>query len=88
MRTPNDTRDVVPRFGSPPWLYNGAVSIAGATVLGIAAANLHALPPLAHTSMFWVVAGMILTAEIWPLATPGRPGGHRLAHPAPGLPDR
>jgi diguanylate cyclase (GGDEF)-like protein len=74
MRTPNDTRDVVPRFGSPPWLYIGAVSIAGAIVLGIAAANLHALPRLAHTPMFWVVAGMILTAEIWPLATPGRPG--------------
>src|SRR5258708_26416944 len=74
MRTPNDTRDVVPRFGSPPWLYNGAVSIAGATVLGIAAANLRAPPRLAHSSMFWVVAGMILTAEIWPLATPGRPG--------------
>src|SRR5258708_29354286 len=74
MRTPNDRRDVVPRFGSPPWLYNGAVSIAGATVLGIEAANLTALPRLADTPMFWVVAAMILPAEIWPLATPGRPG--------------
>jgi diguanylate cyclase (GGDEF)-like protein len=75
MKNPNDTRDVVPRFGSPPWFYTGAVSIAGAAVVGVAAANLNALPHLARNSlMFWVVAAMLLTAEIRPLATPGRSG--------------
>ncbi len=74
MRNPNDTRDVVPRFGSPPWFYIGAASIAGAAVLGIGAANLSGLRSLAHNPMFWVVAAMLLTAEIRPLATPGRSG--------------
>jgi diguanylate cyclase (GGDEF)-like protein len=77
MRNPNDTRDVVPRFGSPPWFYIGAVSIGGAAVVGVAAANMAALRPqtlthLATNPMLWVVAAMILTAEIRPLATPGR----------------
>jgi diguanylate cyclase (GGDEF)-like protein len=79
MRNPNDTRDVVPRFGSPPWFYIGAVSIGGAAVVGVAAAKMAALAPhtlthLATNPMLWVVAAMILTAEIRPLATPGRSG--------------
>lgn len=74
MRNPNDTRDVVPRLGSPPWIYITAVSIAGAAVVGVAAAHLTGLPQLARTPMFWVIAAMILTGEIWPVATPGRTG--------------
>ncbi len=79
MRNPEDTREVVPRFGSPPWIYITAVSIAGAAVLGLAVAHLLSMPHLARTHVahdprFWVVAGMILVAEIWPLATPGRAG--------------
>jgi len=75
MRNPNDdTRDVVPRFGSPPWIYFTAVSLAGAAVLGVTAAHLRGVANVSHNSMFWVVAGMVLAAEIWPLATPGRSG--------------
>jgi diguanylate cyclase (GGDEF)-like protein len=75
MRTPNDTRDVVPRIGSPPWIYLMAVSVAGVAVFGVAAAHLLVLARLAaSTPMFWVLAGMVLAAEIWPLAAPGRSG--------------
>jgi diguanylate cyclase (GGDEF)-like protein len=79
MKDPEDTRDVVPRFGSPPWIYLTAVSFAGAAVLGVAVIHLpHLQSPdlksLLHDPMFWVVAAMILVAEIWPLATPGRRG--------------
>ena len=74
MRNPNDTRDVVPRFGSPPWIYITAVSIAGVVVLGLAATDLKGLPALARNPMFWVIAAMILTGEIWRVATPGQSG--------------
>jgi diguanylate cyclase (GGDEF)-like protein len=75
MRTPNDTRNVVPRFGSPPWIYSAAVSVAAAAVLGVSAARLPGVTRhLPGTPMFWVLAGMVLVAEIWPLTTPGRSG--------------
>jgi diguanylate cyclase (GGDEF)-like protein len=71
MRNPNDTRDVFPRFGSPLWIYIAAVSVAAAAVFGVAAAHLPGLAHLAHP-IFWVMAGMVVAAEIWPLTTPGR----------------
>ncbi|HEX7994645.1 MAG TPA: EAL domain-containing protein [Streptosporangiaceae bacterium] len=79
MKNPEDTRDVVPRFGSPPWIYIVIVSLAGAAVLAAAIAHLPApssdkVKALVQDPMFWVVAAMILVAEIWPLATPGRRG--------------
>ncbi len=74
MRNPDDTRDVIPRFGSPPWIYITAVSIVGAAVLALSCFHVYRLQILVHQPMFWVVAGMILVAEIWPLATPGRTG--------------
>src|SRR5215475_8779357 len=77
MKNPEDTRDVVPRFGSPPWIYIVIVSLAGAAVLGVSVILLPVtdhLEKLAHNPMFWVVGAMILVAEIWPLATPGRTG--------------
>jgi len=78
MKNPEDSRDVVPRFGSPPWIYITIVSFAGAAVLGgsvILLPKVDHLQKLAqHNPMFWVVAAMVLVAEIWPLATPGRTG--------------
>src|SRR5258707_2610182 len=75
MRNPNDTRDVFPRFGSPLWIYTAAVSVAAAAVFGVAAAHLPHLPGLAHlapTPIFWVLAGMVLLPEVWPLTPPGQ----------------
>ncbi len=74
MRNQNDTRDVVPRFGSPPWIYITAVSIAGAVILGLAATDLGNVRHLVRDPMFWVIGGMILTGEIWRVATPGQSG--------------
>ena len=76
MKNPNDARDVTPKFGSPPWIYITAVSLAGAAVLGLAIANLTGLSSIEFMErpMFWVVAVMIITAEIWPVAVPGRSG--------------
>src|SRR5215475_11932126 len=77
MKNPEDTRDVVPRFGSPPWIYITTVSVAGAAVLAVSVTllpQIDHLKLLIHDPMFWVVSAMILVAEIWPLATPGRRG--------------
>jgi diguanylate cyclase (GGDEF)-like protein len=76
MRNPTDeTRDVVPRFGSPPWIYVAVVSVAAAAVLGVAAAHLPGVTRLlVETPMFWVLAAMVVAAEIWPLTAPGRSG--------------
>ena len=76
MKNPNDARDVPPKFGSPPWSYMIAVSIAGAAVLGFAVSRLAGEPltlqQLAIQPMVWVVAAMMITAEIWPISIPGR----------------
>ena len=74
MRNPDDTRDVVPRFGSPPWMYMTAVSIVGAGVIALSGFYGRSLNDVVGSPMFWVVAVMILVAEIWPVATPGRSG--------------
>lgn len=75
MRNPNDSHDVVPRFGSPPWIFITVVSVAGAAVLGVSATRLPGgTRELAEHPMFWVLVGMTLAAEIWPLAAPGRSG--------------
>jgi diguanylate cyclase (GGDEF)-like protein len=81
MKNPNDARDVTPKFGSPPWLYITAVSLAGAAVLGFAVSDLTGLPtPVTQEvvghPMFWVMAAMIITAEIWPVSIPGWSGSH------------
>ncbi len=79
MRNPSDMRDVVPRLGSPPWIYITAVSIAGAVLLGFSATGLDDLPTLVRNPMFWVITGMILTGEIWRVATPGQSGSDSTA---------
>ena len=79
MKNPNDARDVTPKFGSPPWFYITAVSLAGAVVLGFAVSHLAGLPDpqldlvVAHP-MVWVIMAMIITAEIWPISVPGWSG--------------
>ncbi len=78
MKNPNDARDVTPKFGSPPWFYITSVSVAGAAALGLAVSILARDVPVLHAvtqqAMFWVVAVMIITAEIWPVTIPGRSG--------------
>ena len=75
MRNPNDTRNIGPRIGSPPWFYLTAVSILGAALLAAAAPVMaHDFPKLAGSPMFWVVGAMVLAGEVWRIVTPGRSG--------------
>jgi diguanylate cyclase (GGDEF)-like protein len=73
MRNPNDTRNIGPRIGSPPWFYLTAVSIVGAVVLAVAARDVagHIAPP-ASRPMFWVVGALVLAGDAWRIVTPGR----------------
>ena len=76
MRNPNDTRNIGPRVGSPPWIYLTVVSAVGAAVLAATVPwMIHDLPHLADRPMFWVVSAMVLAGEVWRIVTPGRSGG-------------
>jgi diguanylate cyclase (GGDEF)-like protein len=75
MRDPNDTRDIGPRFGSPLWFHMTGVTVLGAAVV-VLSAFLLVMDPHLHGildfKVFWVVAGMIVLGDIWPILTPGR----------------
>ena len=79
MKDENDTRNVAPRIGSPLWMYMTAISVVGSGVLGLALFHLSGVREQLPHAMFWVVAGMILSGEIWRIATPGRPKGDSAA---------
>src|SRR5499427_7764086 len=73
MRNPNDTRNIGPRIGSPPWFYLTAVSILGAVVIAVAASDgVGEIVSLASRPMFWVVGALVLAGEAWRIVTPGR----------------
>jgi diguanylate cyclase (GGDEF)-like protein len=75
MRNPDDTRNIGPRIGSPPWFYLTAVSVLGAALLAATVpAMARSLPALADSAMFWVVGAMVLAGEVWRIVTPGRSG--------------
>jgi diguanylate cyclase (GGDEF)-like protein len=72
MKDPTDTRDIGPRLGSPLWIHITVVTVLGAaafaaTVIGM----VHAKVLIGHP-LFWVLAGMVILGEIWPIVTPGR----------------
>jgi diguanylate cyclase (GGDEF)-like protein len=75
MKDQNQTRSAAPRFGSPPWVYMTVVGVAGAAVLAVAALALPSQEPAVRSPMFWLVATMILSGEIWRIVTPGKSGG-------------
>src|SRR5215471_8749596 len=73
MRNPNDTRNIGPRIGSPPWFYLTAVSILGAVVIAVAASDgAGEIVALTSHLMFWVVGALVLAGEAWRIVTPGR----------------
>jgi len=75
MRNPDDTRNIGPRIGSPPWFYFTAVSVLGAALLiATAPAMARSLTGLTGSAMFWVVSAMVLAGEMWRIVTPGRSG--------------
>src|SRR5579863_272899 len=76
MRDPNDTRDVIPRAGSPLWIYLSTVSVAGLAVLAAALAGLSAagVHRLLASPLVWTIALLIMVGELRPILTPGKSG--------------
>ncbi len=74
MKDPNDTRDTGPRAGSPLWIHLAVVTAVGAVVFALAMMHLQNFQVLTDHPMFWLVATLIVVAEIWPIVTPGRSG--------------
>jgi diguanylate cyclase (GGDEF)-like protein len=74
MREPTDTKDIGPRVGSPLWIHITSVIVLG--VAGVVFAESHLMlreqAGLFHEPLFWVLAAMVLLAEMWPIVTPGR----------------
>ncbi|MBC6459968.1 putative bifunctional diguanylate cyclase/phosphodiesterase [Actinomadura sp. HBU206391] len=73
MKDPNNTRDTLPRRGSPLWIYLacviglGAVAFA-ASVSGLVAEECEAL---LTNPVFWILGCFILFGELRPIITPG-----------------
>jgi diguanylate cyclase (GGDEF)-like protein len=76
MKDPNDPRDIIPRIGSPLWIYITAVIAAGAVVLGVAAAALpgSGVESLLRQPLLWVIVVLALVGELRPIITPGKSG--------------
>src|SRR3954454_3444534 len=73
MKDPNNTRDTVPRRGSPLWVYIVCVTSAGVMALAGSVAFLHGddLRELSRNPLFWILAGLIVLGELKPIVTPG-----------------
>lgn len=73
MKDPNNTRDTVPRRGSPMWVYVASVTAAGVVALALSLVSLHPgeLARLAHGPLFWILACLILFGELKPIITQG-----------------
>jgi diguanylate cyclase (GGDEF)-like protein len=72
MKDPTDTRDIGPRVGSPLWLHITLVTALGAAVFVFSIIGMLHLSQLIRHPLFWVLAGMVVLGEIWPIVTPGR----------------
>jgi diguanylate cyclase (GGDEF)-like protein len=72
MKDPTDTRDIGPRVGSPLWIHMTLVTVVGTGVFALCVAKTMEVSKLIGHPLFWVLAGMIVLGEIWPIVTPGR----------------
>jgi diguanylate cyclase (GGDEF)-like protein len=72
MKDPTDTRDIGPRVGSPLWIHMTLVTVVGAAVFVFSVVGMMHLSKLIEQPLFWVVAGLVVLGEIWPIVTPGR----------------
>jgi diguanylate cyclase (GGDEF)-like protein len=70
MKDPNDSREIGPRIGSPPWIYSAVVTVAGLAAAALAGRGLltPAVWGLAGHGLLWVIAALALAGELKPLA--------------------
>ncbi|MFL6054228.1 MAG: putative bifunctional diguanylate cyclase/phosphodiesterase [Actinoallomurus sp.] len=73
MKDPNNTRDTIPRRGSPLWSYVVCVTVIGVAALATSLAFLSVgdLRTLAGGPLFWILAVLIVCGELKPIITPG-----------------
>jgi diguanylate cyclase (GGDEF)-like protein len=73
MKDPNNTRNTVPRRGSPLWIYFVVAILAGAAACVAALAGLGRadVDALVGNPLFWILGGFIIFGELRPIITPG-----------------
>jgi diguanylate cyclase (GGDEF)-like protein len=73
MKDPNNTRDTVPRRGSPLWIYLLCVTVVGAVVIvtTIAGLDVNDVQTIARSPVFWLLGCLIVVGELRPIITPG-----------------
>jgi diguanylate cyclase (GGDEF)-like protein len=73
MKDPNNTRNTVPRRGSPLWIY--LVSVIGVGVLAFALAlsrlDSNDVRVVFKNPVFWILTAFIVLGELRPIITPG-----------------
>jgi diguanylate cyclase (GGDEF)-like protein len=74
MKDPNNTRDTLPRRGSPLWLYLVIVVVAGLAILTIAITTLDGRDyrTIADRPVYWMLAILIIIGELKPIITSSR----------------
>ncbi|GAA2418413.1 cyclic Di-GMP phosphodiesterase RmdB [Actinomadura vinacea] len=73
MKDPNNTRNTMPRRGSPLWIYFVVVVLAGVaacagSLAGLSGADVDAL---VGNPLFWILGCFIVFGELRPIITPG-----------------
>ncbi|WP_111870420.1 putative bifunctional diguanylate cyclase/phosphodiesterase [Actinomadura craniellae] len=73
MKDPNNTRDTMPRRGSPLWIYLVGVIAVGAAALAYALGGLTGpeVDALVGNPVFWTLGCFIVFGELRPIITPG-----------------
>jgi diguanylate cyclase (GGDEF)-like protein len=73
MKDPNNTRNTVPRRGSPLWIYIVCVTVVGAVVVvaTIAGLAMDDVQTILRSPVFWLLGCLILVGELRPIITPG-----------------
>ncbi|MFI0357992.1 putative bifunctional diguanylate cyclase/phosphodiesterase [Actinomadura sp. 9N407] len=73
MKDPNNTRNTMPRQGSPLWIYFVVVVLLGAAACGTALAGMSGaeIDALVRNPVFWILACFIVFGELRPIITPG-----------------
>jgi diguanylate cyclase (GGDEF)-like protein len=73
MKDPNNTRNTVPRRGSPLWIFFTCATVAGAAVFAAALAGLTSvdLDTIVRNPAFWLLGCFVVVGELRPIITPG-----------------
>ncbi|WP_395111127.1 putative bifunctional diguanylate cyclase/phosphodiesterase [Actinomadura sp. SCN-SB] len=73
MKDPNNTRNTVPRRGSPLWTYFVVTTLAGIAACVAALATLTGadVDALVGNPLFWILGCFIIFGELRPIITPG-----------------